>query len=1090
MFQVVDAPAFFHVDGAIPFDAPCYVERSADRQLRQLIQEGALAYVLTASQMGKTSLIFRARAELRKQRIPTAYINLQSFGSGPEVTIDRWCCSFLNVLTKDMALDVDVLAWWAERANLTPTDRLLTFLQEEVCGHTRRTAAIFVDEIGVLRGLAFGDDFLNGMRSLYQSWRAEAVGCRLALVLIGMITPDRLLRDHSAARFNVGVGVPLGELTLDDAEILTDGLPGRSRDILRRVFYWTNGHPYLTQRICLNIAQDANGEWTDDAVDALVRSLFLSDQSPEVDLNLVYVRDEILNSQNRDELLRIYGDIRRGRRVRYLEQSPVHRELRFLGVVRPDVGGYLAVANPIYAEFFNPKWVKANRPFRWWRTVPRWAWAMTVIVLLSFATLAGMLVRVMRSERVALTRQLTTESASVLASQYDLALLLGVEAYHLSPSAETAAFLRYDLLANPYLAAFLRAHEARVNVVTFAADGARFASADEDGQIILWDAADLTPRTLAESSPGGVSALAFNSGGDWLAAGGCADIACEAGEVALWDVATARRLAAWPAHNARVSGLALNADDRYLASIGEGSLVVRALPGGEPVWSYNMEAGQTLTSLAFSPTDPEQLVFGDSGGVLRVADPAAGVILLEFTAHAAVIPALAFSQDGQWLASGGRDGSLAVWDATTWEPVARAAAHDGPVYDLEFDTAGRLFSTGGDRRIVQWAAPDPQNGRMAAEWTLPSQGATGWSLTVAGTPHGLTLLTIADQALVVWRTTGDPARAQRLWGHAGGALGLAFGPDGALASSGEDGLVQFWDAGRGTPLGDPLPAHEGAARRVAYRPGGGQLATIGHDGRVLVWDLAAGPPAAVELGRHETIGRALDFSPDGARLASADDWGRLMVWDLDAGVLAAGPAMASSREIFDVAYSPDGRLLVTGSWDGTVRFWDAVTLAPVGEPLPTGLRQVWALDFSPDGTLLGVAGEPETITLIDVAGRSITGRLLTGQTPRVYDLAFSPDGTLLASAGADATVALWDVAGRQGVGRPLDGHEAAVFALAFSPDGRQLASADLDGHIFLTVMSYEDPTAIACAIAGRDLTPEERAQYVGTSAAGATCPAD
>ena len=42
--------------------------------------------------------------------------------------------------------------------------------------------------------------------------------------------------------------------------------------------------------------------------------------------------------------------------------------------------------------------------------------------------------------------------------------LLGVEAYRLSPTAETAAFLRSDLSANPYLAAFLRAHEAQVNV--------------------------------------------------------------------------------------------------------------------------------------------------------------------------------------------------------------------------------------------------------------------------------------------------------------------------------------------------------------------------------------------------------------------------------------------------------------------------------------------------------------------------------------------------------------------------------------------------------------------------------------------------
>ena len=1092
MFQTADDRAFFYIDGgAIPFDAPCYVERAADRQLRELLARGELAYVLTASQMGKTSLIFRAQAELRGQGIPTAYIDLQGFGSGSDVTIDVWCRSFLNALAGQMAIDIDVTDWWAEHDGRTAIDRLLTFLGDVVCAQTGGRAAVFVDEIGTISALTFGDDFLRAVRSLYQSMGAREPRCRLAFVLIGTLAPDRLIRDQSLTRFNVGVPVPLGELTLDDADILTDGLPGRDPAILRRVFHWTNGHPYLTQHICRTIAQDDSRKWTDAAVDDLVSWLLLADQASELDVNLSYVRETMLNSPHREELLRLYGAVRRGRRVRFVEQSPVHRELRFCGLVRPDVGGHLAVANPVYSEVFNPKWVKANRPFRWWLAVPRYIWAVAAVMLVLIALLAAALLQARQSARLALTRRLTTESATMLTSQYDLALLLGVEAYHLSPSAETAAFLRYDLTANPYLVTFLRAHEDRVNAVAFAPDGARFASADETGRIVLWDTADLSPQTLVGLSPGGAMTLAFGPGGHLLASGGCADDTCGAGEVSVWDTATGRRLAGWPAHDNAVREVAFNADGRYLASIGGDSLIVRALPGGEPVWSYIMEEGRTPTRLAFSPTAPNLLLFGDDSGVLRIADPAAGVVLLEFIAHTDAASALAFSRDGQWLASGGRDGSLALWDSTTWEPVAAAAAHDGPVLDLEFDPAGRLFSTGGDRQIVQWATINPQNARMTAELTLPGQEATGWSLAVAGTPRGTTLITVADRALVVWAPGGDPARARRLWAHEGGALGLAFGPEGALTSSGEDGLVRLWDVDQGIPLGDPLPAHEGAARRVAWRPGSDDLATVGPDGRVLLWDMAARPPAAVELGRHEAIARALAFSPDGARLASADDLGRLMVWDLGTGAPVEGsPVAAHAREIFDVAYSPDGRLLATGSWDGTVRLWDAATLAPLGEPLPTGLRQVWDVTFSPDGALLGVAGEPETIVLIDVAERTMAGRLLTGQAPRVYGLAFSPDGALLASAGADATIALWDVAARQRVGRPLDAHEAAVFALAFSPDGRLLASADLDGYLFLTVMEHQNPVSPACAIAGRDLTPEERAQYVGTDAAGAACPAD
>lgn len=1094
----VSGRPFFYVDGAIPFDAPCYVERSADRALRELVARGELGYVLTASQMGKTSLIFRAQADLRAQDIPTAYIDLQRFGSGPDVSIEPWCRSFLNALAGQMALDVDVLDWWADHNGLTALDRLLTFLQNVVCRETGGAAAIFVDEIGTILGLEFGDAFLNGIRSLYQSLGAQEPRCRLAIVLIGMVAPDQLIRDRAAARFNVGVRVPLGELTLDDAAVLLDGLPGQDPAILRRVFHWTNGHPYLTQRLCLAIAQDHSHPWTEGDVDTQVKYLLLADEARELDSNLSYVRDALLLSPNRDELLRLYGAVCRGWRVRHHEQSPIQRELRFYGLVRPDPAGNLAVANPIYERVFNSRWVRNNSTWRWLRVVPRYAWVGAGLVLLLIVLLFTSLARARRSERVALSRRLFAESAAVLDSQYDLGLLLGVEAYRLSPTAETAAFLRSDLSANPYLAAFLRTHEAQVNVVAAAGDGARFASADDAGQIVLWDAADLSPRPLTPAAAAAINALAFSAGGDLLAAGGCAKatdpVTCIEGEVTLWDTAGGQRLAAWPAHDDLVVGVAFNADGRYLASIGATTLIVRSLPDGEPLWAYTMEEGHKLTSLAFHPTDPDRLVFGDGAGTLRLADLATGTVDLQFAAHADTLSALAFSDDGRRLASGGRDGSLAVWDAASWEPVVSSyAAHLGPVHDLAFDAAGRLFSTGGDGRIVQWAAGE-STGRPAAELSLPDQGATGWSVAVADTPRGPTLLSIADEAIVVWALAGDAARGHRLWGHDGGALGLDFDPaDGTtLASAGEDGTIRLWDttlASPASPPAAPLAAHEGNVRRVVYQPGGALLASTGHDGRVLLWDMAADPPAAVELGRHETIARALTFSPDGARLASADEWGNLRIWDVATGALVFNIDKAHTGEIFDVAYSPDGRLLATGSWDDTVRFWDAATLAPLGDKLPVGLDEVWDIAFSPDGRLLAVAGVPETVALIDVAERVVSSPLLTGQTPRVNALAFTPDGTLLATAGKDATIAFWDMADRQGVGLPLDIHEASVYALAFSPDGRRLASADLNGLIFLTVMDHPQPAALACAIAGRNLTAVEKAQYVGPSAPdGAACP--
>jgi WD40 repeat protein len=153
----------------------------------------------------------------------------------------------------------------------------------------------------------------------------------------------------------------------------------------------------------------------------------------------------------------------------------------------------------------------------------------------------------------------------------------------------------------------------------------------------------------------------------------------------------------------------------------------------------------------------------------------------------------------------------------------------------------------------------------------------------------------------------------------------------------------------------------------------------------------------------------------------------------------------------------------------------------------TGLSQVWDVAFSPDGRVLAAAGAGGAVPLIDVAAGRVAGRLLTDQTTRVNALAFSPDGRLLATGGGDGTIIVWDIIDRQATGFPLAFHSDPVFALRFDPDGRVLASADLGGRIFLSVIDYEDPVALACAIAARDLTAEERTQYVGGDAPAVDC---
>src|SRR5512136_786916 len=109
---------FFLVGGALGPDAPCYVARRADEELLQAVLAGQYCNVLTARQMGKSSLMVRTAARLRQQGIRTVVIDLSSIGT--DVTVSAWYFSLVSRLKRELGLRVDENAWWQEREQLGP----------------------------------------------------------------------------------------------------------------------------------------------------------------------------------------------------------------------------------------------------------------------------------------------------------------------------------------------------------------------------------------------------------------------------------------------------------------------------------------------------------------------------------------------------------------------------------------------------------------------------------------------------------------------------------------------------------------------------------------------------------------------------------------------------------------------------------------------------------------------------------------------------------------------------------------------------------------------------------------------------------
>lgn len=354
---------FFVAGGTLRFDAPSYVERPADAMLLHLAATGQLCYVLTTRQMGKSSLMNRTAQQLRAQGCRVALIDLTSIGQTDETT---WYLSLLDDLVSQLYLAIDAEAWWQAHHALSYVKRFTKFVHEEVIGQINEPIAIFIDEVDSVLSLPFSDDFFAAVRAIHNQSLMTADASQLAFVLLGVAAPNDLIKESQRTPFNIGERLQLGELSLPAAEtVWTTELPQPTAQLLERVFYWTSGHPYLTQKIARAIAQNPQHSWDAEAVDKLVHTLFFSERSLVEESNLQFIQGRINSSPQKDALLQLYAKILRGKKaVANNERSTLQSELKLYGLVKVGEGGNLVVRNRIYAQTFNQTWLRQQQKNR------------------------------------------------------------------------------------------------------------------------------------------------------------------------------------------------------------------------------------------------------------------------------------------------------------------------------------------------------------------------------------------------------------------------------------------------------------------------------------------------------------------------------------------------------------------------------------------------------------------------------------------------------------------------------------------------------------------------------------------------------